>query len=228
MRARRTKRFSVPLVVFLGLAGCSTSSLDVGEDTLALGHTSREQVAQHFGEPSTVDTVLVEGVNTTRCAYIFKDSPQDPPEPMRGFWQAPRKELVFEFRHDTLNGYLYNNSLDGSSTNFKHQLRGKILIGRANKAMVDTLLGEPAGKVRLPTTILDHELLGHLAHIVPTSAYEGWCYYYDYFYFRAGLRKRFEYYKFLVVYFDASGIVIDKFYRESHKAEPRTTRVFAN
>jgi outer membrane protein assembly factor BamE (lipoprotein component of BamABCDE complex) len=215
-------------VVLLGLAGCSTSDLTVDDDTLAPGHTLREQVEQHFGEPRTRDTASAEGVNATRCAYIFKDSPQDPPEPLRGFWQAPRKELVFEFTHDTLNGYLYNNSVDRNSTDFKHQLRGKILIGRANKAMVDTLLGEPAGKVRLPTSIFDHELLGHLAHIVPTSAYEAWYYYYDYFYFRAGMRKRFEYYKFLVVYFDASGVVVDKFYSESHKAEPRTTRVFAN
>ena len=130
--------------------------------------------------------------------------------------------------NDKLHGYLYNNSVDRRSTNFRDHLRGKILIGQATKATVSTLLGEPAGKVLLPTTLFNHEMFGHLAHVVPTIANEGWCYHYDYFYYRAGTRKRFEYYKSLVVYFNSAGVVVDKFYGESDKTEPRTTRIFAN
>jgi len=224
----RTKRCCVPLLILLSLTGCSTFDFDFKDEQFALGRASREQVEQHFGGSGMIDTASVGDVSATRYAYKFKDTPQDLPAQIHGAWQAPRKELVVEFVNDTLNGYLYNNSVDQSSTNFRHHLRGKILIGRAKKAMVDSLLGEPAGKVLLPTTILGQKLLDHLTHVLPTNAHEGWCYYYDYFYYRAGQRKRFEYYKFLVVYFDSSGVVIDKFYRESDKTEPKTTSVFTN
>jgi hypothetical protein len=185
-------------------------------------------VQYYFGEPDGIDTVSAPGKHVLMCSYLFTDPRAKPPEQFRGVWQVPQNNLVMEFVNDSLYGYVYNNSRARSSTNFGKELRRKIMIGRANKSTVHGVLGEPAGKIMLPTTLFGHPLLQHLAHSVPQNASEAWCYYYDYSYYRAGSRRRFEYYKFLAVYFNTAGAVVDKFFTESEKTEPRITRIYTN
>lgn len=216
------------LLLLLGLAGCSSFGPDGTSNRYMPGRTSREQVTDFFGEPNEIDTGSVAGDKKLIYRYRFADAQPKPPELFRGVWQVPQKNLVMEFVNDTLHGYLFNNSMDHSSTNFNKGLRGRILIGRADKSVVHDLLGEPAGKIILPTSLFGHPFLKNLAHVVPLHASEVWCYYYDYLYFRAGTRRRFEYYRFLAVYFNTDGLVVDKFYNESDRVEPRITRIYTD
>jgi outer membrane protein assembly factor BamE (lipoprotein component of BamABCDE complex) len=214
------------LLLLLGFVGCSSFAPDVASDRYMVGKTSREQVSDFFGEPNKIDTVSVAGTNVLMYFYRFTNPQPKPPELYRGVSQVPQKNLVLEFVNDTLHGYIYNSAGQKPSTTFKSEHRGEIVIGQAHQSTVRDLLGEPAGKFVLPTLLFDHPTLKHLGHVVPTNAAEAWCYYYDYFYFRSGKRRRFEYYKLLAVYFDSNGRAIDKFYRESDRTEPRMMKVY--
>jgi hypothetical protein len=209
-----------------GFASCSTFEPDFTSHQFDLGQVSRVQASEFFGTPDGIDTVSGQGTRVLMYSYRFANTQPKPPELFRGVWHVPQKNLVLEFVNDTLHGYIYNNSGQESSTTFKSELRGEIVIGQARQSTVRELLGEPAGKFALPTALFDHPMLKHLGHVVPANAVEAWCYYYDYFYFRSGKRRRFEYYKFLAVYFDSNGRAIDKFYRESDRTEPRMMKVY--
>jgi hypothetical protein len=216
------------LVFLAGFASCSTFEPDFTSHQFDVGQVTSVQASEFLGMPDRIDTVSGQGTLVFLHMYRFANSQPKPPEPYRGVSQVPQKNLVLEFVNDTLHGYIYNNSMEHPFTSFDQRLRGKILIGHANKSVVRDLLGEPAGKIMLPTLLFGHPLLKNIAHIIPQNAHELWCYYYDYFYFRAGTKRRLEYYKFFAVYFDSAGVVNDKFYSESDKIEPRITRIFTN
>ena len=213
-------------VLMLTLAGCSTFQTNLAPEGLVPGKTTSGWVMEHYGEPRGIDTITGPTVPKRTSLFRYGVRQTQPPEMFRNIWQVFQKNLILEFLNDTLHGYLYNSSFNNHPTDFDKHLRRKILIGRGTKADVLSLLGEPVGKVLMPTSLFDHPMLAPLRHIMPTNAREGWCYYYDYSYFKAGIRRRFEYYKFLVIYFDDAGTVVDKFYGESDKTEPKGTQIF--
>jgi hypothetical protein len=218
-------RYIVTLFL-IGFASCSTFEPNFTTDHFVLGQASKTQLRDFLGEPDRIDTSSVQGMHTLIYSYRFTNPKSKPPELFRGVWKVPQKNLVLEFVKDSLRGYLYNNSLEHSSTDFNKGLRGRISIGRADKSTVQNLLGEPAGKIMLPTSLFSFPLLTNLTHVVPLNASEVWCYYYGYPYYRAGTRRQFEYYKFFTVYFNPAGVIVDKFYRESDRTEPRITRIY--
>ena len=213
-------------VLMLAFAGCSTFQSDLNPQRLEVGRTSREQVVNDYGNPAGIDTITGPGIPAVTSLFQYGFTHPKRPEMFRGIWQVPQSNLVIEILNDTLHGYLYNKSGETSPTAFNKHLRWKIAIGRTTKTDVLALLGEPSGKILLPTSLLDHPALKHLRHVIPTNAREAWCYYYDYPYFKAGVRRSFEYYRFLAVYFNGKGIVTDKFFGESDRTEPAVTRTF--
>lgn len=215
-------------VLMLAIAGCSTLQSDLTPEGLVPGRTSSAWVMERYGEPRGIDTITGPGVPRLTSLFRYGVRQTQPPEMFRNIWQVFQRNLFLEFLNDTLHGYLFNNSFNNHPTDFDKHLRRKILIGRSTKTDVLSVLGEPVGKVLMPTSLFDHPMLAPLRHIMPANALEGWCYYYDYSYFKAGVRRRFEYYKFLVVYFDSAGSVVDKFYGESDKTPPKGTQIFVH
>lgn len=213
-------------ILAVAFSACSTFQADLSPERLVLGKTNTAQVMGYFGEPRGIDTLTGPTVPTPTSLFTYGVTQTRPPEMFRYVWQVSQRNLILEFRNDTLHGYLYSNSFDSHSTDFDKHLRRRIPIGQATTTDVLSVLGEPSGKVLLPTSLFDHPMLEHLRHLMPTNAREGWCYYYNFDYYKAGVRKRFEFYKFLVVYFNANGTVVDKFYGESDKVEPKGTQIF--
>jgi len=216
------------VMLALACAGCSTLRPDLSPDRLALGTTTKAEVLQSFGLPGGMDTISGPEIPVLTTLFRYGVTKGRAPEVFRGAWEIPQRNLFLEFVNDTLHGFLYNNSADKHTTNFDKHLRWKIPIGLATRENVLALLGEPSGKMLMPTGLLGDPGLTLLRHEMPARATDVWCFYYGYPYFKEGVRKRLEFYRFLAVYFDARGVVVDKYFTESDKTEPSAVPIYSH
>jgi hypothetical protein len=222
MNARLLLVFSLILL----MTSCTSLMPHRPGDLLTLRVTTKDVLTGHLGSPIYVDSLRDNSGTALLEEYRLRDEKGRPPEVFRGAWKIAREGVYCEIIGDTLHGYITNNSTEKSPTAFQQQLRHGLKMRHATQADVMQILGEPAGRTILPSRLFQIQSLSHLDHVVPTKAAVAWYYYYDYFYFKPRLRERFHYYRFLALYFDGTGKVIDKFYSESDLQEPHLTRLF--
>ena len=171
---------------------------------IIVNHSTRQSVDSLLGNPSSIDS---SSASKHTLYYRYDHGEQNPGT--RTLW-VKRKNLVIEFVNDTVNGYIFNNSIDQNSTDFNERLRDSIIEGTSNKASVRSLFGEPSGIIMLPTTLLSYPPMKEFHLTPPAKPRETWSYYYSLTTYLEFFGHTNEY-KLLLVYFNSDGIVTNVF-----------------
>jgi hypothetical protein len=220
------QKLVMAVALSLIVISCATIAPQFSSIRCIPGVTTRADMTRSLGTPTTIENAIDSAGKSVIEEYVLENDKQRPPEVFRGAWKIARRGVYLEYDGDTLRASLTNNSTDRLPTAFPAGLRADLKLRRSGQSDALRLFGEPTGRAILPTRLFRATSLIHLDHVAPEKAVEAWYYYYDYFYFKPRLLERFHYFRFLTLYFDGAGNLIDKFYAESDPQEPPLTRIF--
>ena len=119
------------------------------------------------------------------------------------------KNLRLEIINNSLNGYIYQNSIETENTDFTDSLREKIIIGESNSEDILNLFGKPTGLISIPTNLINYSLGINSIKMLP-EAKKAWVYSLGYFDDVYNAPKPF--YKYLIFFLDNNQLVVDKYY----------------
>ena len=205
-----SKFFLLPVVLGLGLSGCSSMREAIyGRPTplapltsSVLGAATRDGIVQQFGLPDEIAKRWFESFESEVYYYYDRDGSKGPP--------VEYQFLACEFSKGVLTGYSYHDSDVSAQRSFDENGRFELIKGKSTRQDVERLLGMPSGRALLPTTLtlpaLDLKMGGvpYPLAKVPEEAKEVWQYYSqnldDY------LHKSAQ--KSLSVFFDAKGLFV--------------------
>lgn len=169
---------------------------------LLIGHTKVSDIENKFGKPEDQKTIEENNLSSTIYTYYYAKKP--------GYFNfVTMKNLALEVINNSLNGYIYQNSLESQNTDFADSLRDKIIIGSSNSDDILPIFGTPTGKIKLPTNLINYSLGINTVKII-TEAKEAWVYSLKYFEDVYNSPK--PYYKFLIFFLDENEAVVDKYY----------------
>jgi hypothetical protein len=167
-----------------------------------LGVTPRDDIIRQFGAPDEIDRRIVDSFDAEVMYYHDRDERKGPP--------IQSQFLACEFSKGVLNAYSYNDSAEPAQRSVDENERFKLVKGKSTRKDAERLLGIPAGRALLPTTITQAALAMKIGGApspwakVPDDAKEAWLYFSenvdDY------LHKTAQ--KTLAVFFDANGIYL--------------------
>lgn len=198
------KKFSACLLILL-LTGCASLKEAVfGRETplaplswAALGTTTREDILRKLGPPEEIDGRRFDALEADVFFYYEADAGERP----------AYRFLACEFSKGVLAAYAYHGS---DEAEFDEGRLPQLVKGQSTRQTVESRLGAPAGKARLPTTItlpaLGLRLGGAPFPLAepPGAAAEVWQYHSHSF--DQALRKTTQ--KTLSVFFDAGGLYV--------------------
>jgi hypothetical protein len=128
-----------------GTAGTNFAQV-AGEDSLALGRTTSEQLTANLGKPMREGTITKNGQVIKTASYAYANT--------HGHAIAegviPTRSQAFYFTNDKLVGYDFTSSWKSDSTNFNTANVAQIKKGISTRNDVVQLLGKPPGKYAFP------------------------------------------------------------------------------
>jgi hypothetical protein len=184
------------LNVFL-VSCASTSSVQISDDSMALGQTTLEQITARLGPPGRVGTVIKNSRQITILIYFFGTSGEGSDNLEAA---GASRSKAFYFFENKLVGYEFASSWKEDSTNFDSGKIAKIKKGESTKDDVVRFFGNPGGKYIYP--------------IIPNKDEEAVNYFYNLIK-KSGSFEFKSYRKFLVITFNKEGIVTNVEYVES-------------
>jgi len=192
------------LLILISLFGCGTGrdfTINTSSD-LKISSTTVSDIEDLIGKPEEIKTIFENSVDSKIYIYFYIKKP--------GYFSyLSMRNLELEIMNNSLNGYIYQSSFKEPNTDFIDSLRDEIIIGVSNSDEVLNVFGEPSGKIKLPTNLINYSLGINSVQIVP-DAKEAWVYslkYYDDVY-----NTPKSYYKFLIFFLDKNKKVVDKYY----------------
>jgi hypothetical protein len=126
--------------------------------------------------------------------------------------QVRRKTLKLEFTHDLLNGYLYNNSIDDSSTNFDGEQVRNLVVHQTTKEQALQLLGDAYSVLRLPTNLFQDAMNGPLIIYPTKQETEAIVYFHSFYSENGGFGNK---YRILILTFDSENVLFNYRYVDS-------------
>jgi hypothetical protein len=165
-----------------------------------LGATPRDGIIRQFGAPDEIDRRILDSFDAEVVYYYDRDERKGPP--------IQSQFLACEFSKGVLNAYSYYDSAESTQRSFDENERFKLIKGKSTRQDAERLLGIPAGRALLPTTITQAALEMKIGGPpspwakIPDDSKEAWLYFSqnldDY------LHKTAQ--KTLTVFFDANGV----------------------
>lgn len=199
------KLFTVSFfVISIFIYGCGTGrDFTVNTSTdLTFESTKTTDIEKMFGKPEELKTIVENNVSSVIYKYFYVQKP--------GYYSyVAMKNLELEVINNSLNGYIYQNSLETPNTDFADSLRDKIINGTSDFNDILNIFGEPSGKINLPTNLINYSLGINTVKIVD-DAKEAWVY--SLKYFDDVYKAPKPYYKFLIFFLNDEKKVIDKYY----------------
>lgn len=182
----------------LGVGGLNCQTVGTKftyQRTLELGKTKREEVLATYGEPKSKGTKSRNGLDTDYYHYYVKN-----------IWTDEYKELVVEFAGDIVNSFYYQANWQNEATDFEIDTHKKIVVGKSTKDSVIELLGNPHGRLILPSNLISLEY-------EKSARAKGarTCFRYAYVGMQGSGYSAMYIEKVLLIYFGDSGQVVDVF-----------------
>lgn len=135
-------------ILFTGCAGTAGTNFTqvAGEDNLALGRSTPEQVTANLGKPMREGTITKNGQIIKTSSYAYANTHGD--AVAEGV--IPTRSQAFYFANDKLVGYDYTSSWKADSTNFNTANVAQIKKGITTRNDVVQVFGKPPGKYVYP------------------------------------------------------------------------------
>jgi hypothetical protein len=198
------------IIFALCFGGCTGSGINFAPESvkkLTVKKTTKEQVIQMFGKPESSKKTLDGNTNSTIEVYSYSKA--------NGFadtWKY--KELVLEYIGDTLNGFLYSNSFDKYSTDINAGGIDKLKLNQSTREEIIAEFGNNYGEVVFPTNLIEQNKSSVKSNDSTKSAATAMLYRYVYFE-RDRNNRASSHYRTLLLYLNADGILIDRFYTDN-------------
>lgn len=196
------------VVCFLFIISCAIpygEKFSFGEisNQLIVGKTTESEIVSSLGEPYKKHNRSTEYVESSIYKYYYSEMMSETPlapgtTKWRGFW--------VEFVEGVVNGYLYKSSLEEDSTDFDITLRKKITPNRSSTNDIIGLLGEPDGKIRMPSNLLAFLYGQGQEAQPPKGTSEIWTYDYSYLTFKKRMKR--NHMKRIFIYCDSNEDII--------------------
>lgn len=145
-----TKRtFSVLITVAVAF-GCATAGTDFNyqsRSNLEVRQTTKQDAIGLLGEPTSVQTKLINDYNYEVVQHSFASS-------SAGLGRETVSRLsTLEFKNGVLNAKIYLSSLDEDSTDFSLENAKQIIVDTSTVDDAIRLLGKPSGSGQCPSSI---------------------------------------------------------------------------
>lgn len=198
MRARITrKRCICSIIALLVVTGCATAGRNFQSSNIyeiEIDRTRESQIRHWFGEPINEKTMRNSDFKTRILQYVYAKG-----NPLSN--SAQDRTLYVEIKDDFVYSYWFQSSFKEDATDFDTELVDQIKIGETTISDVNSTLGPPGGKFRLPSNLISDEV----ANDAPEGTNEIYMYYFGTV--KAAKIPKYNA-KLLVLYFDESGMLV--------------------
>jgi len=198
----RATIISMAAILFWGCAGTGINFAPETVKALRLRSTTRDQVIKILGKPESSKMIVETNTKSTIDAYTFSKR-----SGLADTWNY--KDLILEYMHDTLNGYLYSNSFDRFSTDIATAGIDKLKTNETTREEIIALFGDNYGEVLFPTNLIEPTKSLQQTIDSSKSTFSALAYRYRVY------KLRDVQYRTLLLYFDAEGRLADKFYADN-------------
>jgi hypothetical protein len=192
----------IAAILFWSCAGTGINFAPEAVKTLRLKTTTRDQVIRVIGKPESSKMIVETNTKSTIDVYSFTRR-----SGLADTWNY--KDLILEYMHDTLNGYLYTNSFDKYSTEIATAGIDSLRTNITTRDEAIALFGDNYGEVFFPTNLI--ESTKSLQQRIDTSGATFFALAYRY----RILTIKEARYRVLILFYDASGKLADKYYADN-------------
>ncbi|MCK4907214.1 MAG: hypothetical protein KAS64_06675 [Spirochaetes bacterium] len=184
-------------IIIIIFSGCATLGRDfkyTDKKKLRINETSKSQLFNFFGHPQKIETESTSELDSIIYHWYYRAG-------------KTTRYLNVEVVNETVRAYASYSSFSEDSSFFNSKKRSKIKKKSTKKHEVLRLFGSPSGYAMFPSNLigLKDELKG--------KTYEAW--YYLFIGYVSNDSNRVYIKKYLNVYFDKKGLVLDHFYSEN-------------
>ena len=200
--------FIIGIMVVIEFSGCESRGTDFPSGnvkSLEPGMTTEQVADTLFGPPYAEEFRKTRSVESILHYYYYESE-----NTYTGILSQHR--LYLEFADDTLNGYVFESSFPDESTDFERKPAASLKVNLSTRRDAEKILNPPSGCVNGETNLIGAVFGKDAASKMTDSISQAWTYFY--FYHVAG---GVDTTKVLILYFDSSGVVKDKYYSENTK-----------
>ena len=182
------------IILFSGCVSFGRNFKYTDKGKLRINETSKNELFNLFGNPQKVETETTTELDSKVYNWYYQSG-------------KTTRYLSVEVVNKIVRAYISYSSFSEDSSFFKSEKRSKIKKKSTKKLEVLKLFGIPSGYAMFPSNLLElkDELKG--------KTYEAW--YYGFIGYTYGNSNKEYVRKFLIVYFDKKGLVLDHFYSET-------------